>query len=385
MKKFIIILISISMMLFSSCNVKEKKENPADNSTGDINSFAVRATWLTCFEMKSIKNITEQEFIIESEKIFKDIFDLGFNHAFVHVRPFGDAIYPSDYFPWSEYITGKQGQSLPYDPMKIMIESAHKNNVKFHAWINPYRVALHNDLSRLSSDNPALKYSDDIEKVYMGENGIYYNPTSVEMQRLILDGIKEIVKKYEVDGIHIDDYFYPTKDEIIDEIAFKRYIEQGGKNTLEQWRVRNVDNLISGIYNTVKSVNKDVIVSISPSGDIEKNLKDLYADAQEWMCNTGYCDWIVPQIYFGFENEYLPFDKTLSTWLNLCENPKCKIVIGLACYKCCAQDKYAGIGIDEWVRDDTVLKRQLKLLAKNNVYGFAMFSYSFALEFRDYY
>ncbi|MPM89405.1 hypothetical protein SDC9_136514 [bioreactor metagenome] len=235
-------------------------------------------------------------------------------------------------------------------------------------------------MTKLSSDNPAVKYSYDSEKVYICDEGIYYNPTSIEMQKLILNGIKEIVTNYDVDGIHIDDYFYPTTETKIDATAYDRYIDAGGESALDEWRVWNVNSLISGIYSTVKSVDKNVIVSISPSGDINKNLTKLYADTKEWMCNVGYCDWIVPQLYFGFHNEYLPFEEALSEWLNLCKNPKCKIIIGLACYKCNEKDTYAGNGEDEWVNDGTVLKRQIQILKEKKVYGYALFSYKYVIQ-----
>ena len=139
---------------------------------------------------------------------------IGMNCVIVHVRPFGDAMYKSKYFPWSKCISGKQGKNPGYDPLKIMTSVAHANGMKIEAWINPYRVAAGSaNYNKLSSKNPARKWHKNKKtrrNVLAYKGSLYYNPAKAQVRKLIVNGVKEIVQNYDVDGIHMDDYFYQT-------------------------------------------------------------------------------------------------------------------------------------------------------------------------------
>lgn len=331
----------------------------------------VKGIWISIYDMDFLGE-NEDTFTQRADEMFSEISSKGFDNVFVQVRAFSDALYESDIFPFSSYLTGTQGVSPGFDPMDILLKCAHKHSLKFHAWINPYRILLQNDKSKICKANPAYELmTDGDESVYECEKGIFYNPASLKVQKLILDGIDEIVGKYDVDGIHIDDYFYPVTESDIDK---KQYENYAGNLSLEEWRMMNVNSLVSGIYSRVKSRNADVIFSISPSGNIESNYTTHYADVKRWLRDKGYADWIIPQIYFGFENEYSAFEQTLESWKKLEKNEDVKLIAGLALYKGGKIDKNAGTGINEWVEHNDIIKRQIDLCKD---LGYVLFSYSY--------
>lgn len=360
------------MILFFLCGCGgEVQEQPEKTQE-------IRAIWISIYDMSQFKGISEGGFRGKAENMFRDIAERGFRHVFVQVRPSGDALYKSEIFPWSKYISWEQGVSPGYDPLEIFLSVAHSHGLKLHAWINPYRISgTSSDMENLSDDNPARKmYEKKRSDIYFSTNGIYYNPASLNVQKLILDGVRELVTNYDIDGIHIDDFFYPTTNEEIDKNEFAEYKENKGTSSLHEWRCEQVNAFVSGMYSAVKSKNKNIIVSISPSADIEENKNTHFADVEKWCKEDGFCDWIIPQIYYGFRNEYMPFEKTLDRWCDIVTNENVKLVIGLASYKCGEEDLFAGKGKDEWQMQDDILSEQLKSLRKKDCAGFSLFSYN---------
>ena len=339
----------------------------------------LRGIWISCYDYISAAGKTRSEYKAETDKMFKSIADCGFNTAFVHMRAFSDAFYESDIYPYSSFVAGTEGASLPFDPFKVILESAKKYGISVHGWINPFRVSTKNDPSLLSASNPAKKILDGGNsegEVCILKNGIYYNPACVSNHKLILDGVREILGKYDIDGIHIDDYFYPSTDKSIDSKQYSQYKASGGALSLAEWRRASVNSFVSSLYSTVKATNSNLTVSISPAAQIEKNKNELYADCALWLSSKGYADIIIPQIYFGFEHETLDFQSLLAEWAALPRNPQIKLVCGLAAYKCGKNDAYAGTGSAEWQENTDILARQLKCIRKNKNYsGFVVFSY----------
>ena len=339
----------------------------------------LRGIWISCYDYISAAGKTRSEYKAETDKMFKNIADCGFNTAFVHMRAFSDAFYESDIYPYSSFVAGTEGASLTFDPFKVILESAKKYGISVHGWINPFRVSTKNDPSLLSASNPAKKILDGGNsegEVCILKNGIYYNPACVSNHKLILDGVREIIGKYDIDGIHIDDYFYPSTDKSIDSKQYSQYKASGGALSLAEWRRASVNSFVSSLYSTVKATNSNLTVSISPAAQIEKNKNELYADCALWLSSKGYADIIIPQIYFGFEHETLDFQSLLAEWAALPRNPQIKLVCGLAAYKCGKNDAYAGAGSAEWQENTDILARQLKCIRKNKNYsGFVVFSY----------
>ena len=280
--KFFIVFI-VSVLTFTSCTKENVRKEISQNNEQNI-----QGVWVSIYDMDFLKN-DESNFEVCAENMFKDIAKKNFNNVFLQVRPFSDALYDSEIFPWSSYLTGVQGQDPGFDPLKIMIEKAHNYNLKLHAWINPYRILYENDTTKICKDNPAyemIQSKDD--SVFVCESGIFYNPSSMKVQKLILDGIREIVKNYDVDGIHIDDYFYPVTSDEIDKAQYEKY---DGELTVDEWRMTNVNSFVSGMYSAVKTIDKNTIVSISPSGNLESNYTSHFADVRKWLSESGYADW----------------------------------------------------------------------------------------------
>ncbi len=338
----------------------------------------IRGVWLSYLEFPSAKGKSASQYRKEANSIFSSLADFGINTVFLHARAFSDAFYLSTIFPTSKYVAGTQGASLSFDPFKIMLESAESYGLEVHAWINPFRVSSSADIATLSKSNPARKIyeaGNEDSQVCILSNGIYYNPASLKAQQLVLDGIKEILANYNVAGIHIDDYFYPSTDKTIDSAQYDAYTAAGGKSGLAQWRINIINAFVSAAYSAVKSYGQNKIFSISPAADIEKNRNQLYADVKVWLANEGYADWIIPQIYYGFENSTLPFDETADEWDSLKRHKNVKLICGLAAYKCGAQDAYAGNGKNEWLNNSDILLRQIIYVKTHGSYsGTVLFS-----------
>lgn len=352
---------------------------PSTTAKPVIAQTEMRAIWISCYDYTSAAGKTRAEYKAITDRMFKNIKDMGLNTAFVHLRAFSDAFYKSDIYPYSAYIAGKEGTSLAFDPFEVLLESARSFGISVHGWINPFRVSTKKDVSLISASNPAKKILDlgnADGRICILSNGIYYNPAHTENHKLIIDGVREIISKYNIDGIHIDDYFYPSTSSEVDKIQYNNYKSEGGKLSLSDWRISCVNAFVSALYSAVKSTDSSLTVSISPAGSFEKNYNNYYADFKLWLSTPGYADMIIPQIYFGFEHETLDFNKLLTEWGKLKRHTGIKLVCGIAAYKCALKDSYAGSGSAEWQQNSDILARQLTCIRTNNNYsGFAVFSY----------
>ncbi len=371
MKKLIPFLLII-ILLFSSCqqiNTQPENKNPE-----------MHGIWISCYDHISAEGKTEEEYKSETDKMFRNIADFGLNTAFIHMRAFSDSFYKSDIFPYSSYIAGTQGNKLAFDPFEIMLKSAEENGISVHGWINPFRVSTNPDPALLHKDNPAkkiLESGNPDREIVVLQNGIYYNPSCTSNHKLVIDGVREILENYNICGIHIDDYFYPSTDEAVDSIQYKQYIQSGGTLPLNEWRTANVNAFVSGLYNTVKSYGDEIIFSISPSADSEKNKNELYANCELWLKEKGYADLIIPQIYFGFEHTKFAFTDLMNKWSSFEKNPDVDLACGIAAYKCSLEDEYAGSGSNEWLNQNDILARQVSAIQNSSDYsGFVIFSYS---------
>lgn len=309
------------------------------------------------------------------DKIIDNVIFNKFNTIILHVSPFSDAIYNSEIFPYSYTLTGVEGKNPGFDYLEYFIKKAHSKKVSVHAWINPYRISSKNDLTMISSSNPALNFIEK-EHARISDKGIYYNPTSEEVKNLIERQVLELIKNYEVDGIHFDDYFYV--DEKIDITNYEKYKKNNGELSLSEFRLMHTNDLIKRISLLIKKANKNIIFSISPDGNINNNYKYHYADVKAWIKN-GYVDIIMPQLYYGFNNQYLPFEKAYFNWYNLIEESSfdIKIIPVLAFYKVGMVDKNAGTGSKEWLSEQ-IICRQINYLKKSDYYhGFGLFRYDF--------
>ena len=365
-----IISVVLIVLCLAGCTAQGTEKNDSPQS-----AEYVKAVWMTYYELSSFtQDNDEQEFKKQISKAFKELESNGFNRVTVQVRPFADAFYKSDYFPVSAYCFKSQGSELLYDPLAIMTEAAHKYGMSIEAWINPYRVSSSTDFSELSDKNKAVEWKNT-DNLIVCDSGIYFNPASSEVTKLICNGVREIVENYQVDSICFDDYFYPDTDKSIDESSYKAYTENSGELSLEDWRRENVSKMVKDVSSTVKSVNENITFGISPASDIENDRDSLYADVEKWCTSEGYIDYICPQIYFGFLNENQPFMKTTKNWIQMSD---CTMYVALPLYKAGKEDEFAGdSGINEFVDNNNIIARQVTYLSKlESVKGFYIFSYS---------
>ena len=388
-KKIVPIIVSVIAMLSVICISSFTREKPPKKQN-DINNIAalsskatadtpesdeeMRGVWVSYMElsMENESSKTQKAFEDKFTEIAQKCRESGFNTLIVQVRPFCDALYKSSYFPWSHILTGTQGENPQYDALQIMCDICKENNLKIHAWINPYRVSSNETPKKLSDNNPYIKNSEIGIKT---DNGIFLDPSNETAQQLISDGVKEIAENYDVDGIQFDDYFYPTEDESFDKKQYEAYIEKYGKEnsmSLDNWRMQNVNTLICKVYRTIKSVDSSVEFGISPQGNIGNN-DGLYADVKSWCTCKGFADYICPQIYFSLENPALTFKDCLNSWTSLDFDENVKLYVGLGGYK-------AGNGeYDEetWLLSDSILADEYDILHNNkSVRGFMLYSYS---------
>jgi uncharacterized lipoprotein YddW (UPF0748 family) len=391
-KKVTVIL--FVLLLLSSCSLKNINltepesasfDSGTDNcpNTDDIIADEYRGVWINYNElsMKSVGGGTAEDFKNKIDTMFENIKAFGLNTVIFQVRPFSDSFCSSEIFPWSSYITGEQGKNPGYDPFLIATNEAEKYGLKIEAWINPYRVSYKDNFYDLSESNPAKQWYTDnplTDDLIITGSGIYYNPSSKRAQKIIIDGVREIVKNYNISAIHMDDYFYPTVDEGIDVDLYTNYRNEGGELSLDDWRRENVNTFISGLYSSVKSIKQDVKVVISPAGDIEKNYSMLYADVLKWCSQGGYADIIMPQLYYGFKNSSKPFLKMLNLWSEAVKSGNVKLCVGLAYYKSGKTDDNAGDGINEWCENGNICSEEIRYSRrKDNYCGFSVYSYSY--------
>ena len=373
----------ICIVAVASYKGQNSNTNSSNQSTNDtVNVFSVkqntynneemRGVWVSYMEltMENEKDKSQKRFTEKFEEIAENCKNLGYNTLVVQVRPFCDALYKSDYFPWSHILTGEQGKNPNYDPLKIICDVCREKNLNIHAWINPYRISTQNSPSELSENNPYVK---DSSVGFKTQSGTYLDPSNENARRLIIDGIEEIVSNYDIDAIQFDDYFYPADMGSEDDTQYKEYVNdcENESMTLEEWRKANVNLLISEVYLRIHSIKNNVEFGISPQGNINNNDK-LFADVQLWCTTKGYIDYICPQIYFSLDNPALTFEDSLQSWCELDFASNVNLYVGLAGYK-------AGTDDDEgtWLNDDNILAQEYNIICENEkTNGLMMYSYA---------
>lgn len=251
----------------------------------------------------------------------------GMNAIIVQVRPATDAFYPSLYEPWSQWLTGKQGlpPSPYYDPLQFMIEETHKRGMEFHAWCNPYRAEFSLGFSSISPSH-ITKIHPEWFLEYGNQR--FFNPGSKEVQHYVTDVIRDMVRRYDVDAVHFDDYFYPYRiagKTFPDDSSFAKY--NNGLNR-EDWRRSNVDSVILFLSKAIKEENKYCKFGISPFGVWRNNDKDtlgsatkagqtnyddLYADILLWL-QKGWIDYVTPQLYWEFGHKLVAYETLIDWW-----------------------------------------------------------------------
>mgnify|MGYP003195446749 CR=1 FL=1 len=326
------------------------------------------------------QNTSSSEFLKkEADTILNECQDMGINAVILQVRPMSDAFYKSDIFPWSRYISGTEGVAPDngFDPLEYWVSEAHKRNIELHAWLNPFRVSGsvtsgQDVYAKMADNNPAkLNKSYVVKYTANGKDSYYYNPALPEVRQLIIDGAVEIVKNYDVDAIHIDDYFYPAKD-FNDDAAFKQY--GSGFSSKDDWRRNNVSYFIREMYRQIHEANDSVEFGVSPAGIwANKSSNALgsdtsgseayyasYADTRKWA-SEGWIDYIAPQIYWYIGQKGSDYQILVNWWSDVVKDSRTKLYIGMADYKC------VGANSTSPFYNGNDIKKELELNESNSV------------------
>jgi len=312
---------------------------------------------------------------------------LNHNAIFVHVRPSGDALWPSAYAPWSEWLTGRRdGQDPGWDPLSYIVDEAHARNLELHAWFNPYRGSQPApsgpgaDLARLAPDHPLRRHPEwAVTFPDTDARRLYFNPGIPQVRRFVEDAILEAVTRYDIDGVHFDDFFYPypvAGHEFDDAAAFATY--GGGFPDRGDWRRDNVNTFIREMSSRIKAVKPTVKFGISPFGIWRNVASDpagsptrglqsydaIYADTRKWI-REEWLDYVVPQLYWHIGFDVADYARLVPWWVDVVAGTRVQLYIGQADYR---------VGQPGVWQDPGELDRQLALNRRYPVAGSVHFS-----------
>ena len=364
MKKTLIILLIITILFI---NIKEPQ-----GKTEELKGIFISYIELNKYLAEKDEQSSKKEIL----KMIQNIKKMNLNTIVLQVRSQQDAIYKSKIFPFSFYIN--KDEILDYDILEYFIEESHKKNIKLYVWVNPYRVRTNEDISTISNKNPVYKYINT-DTLYIN-NGIYLNPSKEETNKLIIEGVKELLE-YKIDGLLFDDYFYP--DNNIDINDYNEYILNNPYIDKTTYNLQTVNILIKKVHEECK--NKNIPFGISPDGNIENNYNKNYADVRSWLSSNEYIDFIIPQIYYGFYNSTKSYINTVKEWESLIKNNNIKFYIALAFYKVGREDNYAKEGKDEWIYNDNIIMKEIIISRNIKKYnGFVLFRYDNLFDYNTY-
>ena len=328
MKKLITIFLAMSMVFslaITSVIASDNWEN-------------MRAVWVSSIYNIDFPSVSNKGNAVAQKTEFSDKLDkykaAGINTVIVQVRPKGDALYSSNLNPWSEVLTGTQGKNPGYDPLEYMVQEVHKRGMEIHAWLNPYRITTSGtDVSVLADGNIAKQHPDWLLEY---NNALTLDPANEGVKQFICDTVAEIVDNYDVDGIHFDDYFYPS--------GFPLKAGETLDGSEANQRRADVNDLIKRVYNTVKRCNSAVVFGVSPMGiykDITtssysikggESYYNVFADTLAWI-NNGWVDYIVPQVYWETTHATAAYENVVDWWNSQMNGTNVKLYIGEAIYK----------------------------------------------------
>jgi uncharacterized lipoprotein YddW (UPF0748 family) len=301
----------------------------------------------------------------------------GMNAIIAQVRPAADAFYPSTLEPWSQWLTGVQGQAPNpmYDPLLFMIDETHKRGMEFHAWLNPYRAVFNIKKSSVTTMH-VTKQHPDWFIAFGGKK--YFDPGNKEAQKFVVSVVKDIVTRYKVDAIHMDDYFYPYRIPGKDFPDNEMYKIHGNGMPKDDWRRSNTDSIIVQLSRTIKTVNKKCRFGISPFGVWrnqavdstgsntnagQTNYDDLYADILLWL-KKDWIDYVAPQLYWEIDHKLCDYNILADWWAANSYGKDCYVGIGI--YRA---------GTSPGWKDKTQIPRQIKKLRSlPNIKGMIFFN-----------
>ncbi len=375
-RSFLTVILSV-ILFFQVINI---------NTVETVAEERLKGVWVSTvsnLDYPSTKTTDASVLKKEADTIIEKCGEMGITDIFFQVRPTADAFYKSELYPWSQYLTGSQGTAPTegFDPLEYWISQCHSKGIKLHAWVNPYRVTNQPEITSVNSlalSNPARQNPDWVIRY---EGKMYFDPAIPQVQQLVIDGVMEIVRNYDIDGIHFDDYFYPGQN-FSDDASYSQY---GNGADRGEWRRENVNGLIKTLSESIKKYDPNIQFGISPSG-VWANKKNnelgsntngsesyykLYADTRKWALE-GWIDYIAPQIYWEIGHSTADYKTIAEWWADTLKNSQCKLYIGLADYKC------DGAGQSSPWYNGKAIKEQLDLNSSlSKIQGEIHFRYKF--------
>lgn len=390
----------LSLSLLTACGSKAPSSSTAASSAAPASSSAVvsnnsatnsyeaiplpdemRAMWVSFLEWEQRDLSSKESLLAALTPILDNSVAMGMNTIIVAVRPFGDALYKSNVFPWSHLLTGTQGQDPGYDPLSVIIEECHARGLRIEAWLNPYRIkGASNGPSTLSQDNPASLHPEWVRDV---GGGLFYDPALPEVEQMLVDGVTEIVQNYNVDGINFDDYFYPDGHD--DSFDSETYAQYGNGTSLADWRRQNVNTLMSAVYSAIKTANPTVCFGVSPQGNNDNNYNGQFSDVNLWLSTPGYADYVMPQLYWGFGyltasgRDDAAFANKCLEWAGYSRHASIKLYAALGAYR--IGDGDGGTGDQaEWSNGHNLADMVAHMRTVEGIDGFSLFRYDFLYQ-----
>lgn len=330
----------------------------------------IRAVWVSYLDLAGVITADASTYSANLTAMFDNLERIRTTDVYFQVRAFGESLFESEVLGTANTRYAQYSGAVDY--LGLALEEAHARGMRLHAWFNPYRLGAAGSAycAPLVESLTAL----DADAVVEYEGNWWLNPASAPVKALNTDYAAEILAKYSVDGLHFDDYFYPTTDEGFDAAAYAEYLQNGGAEGLAAWRRGNVSELVANLYAKTKELAPNAVLGVSPDASIDRDMTRHYADVQLWCTTEGYIDYVCPQVYFGYENGTMPFLATVTQWSQLCT--AVDLIAGLSFYKVGAYDTYAGSGANEWLTNTDIISRQyLDTLKIENCAGVALYRY----------
>ena len=321
---------------------------------------------------------SESAFRADAAALMDNCLSLGLNTVIAQVRPFGDALYRSSLFPWSHLCTGVQGQDPGFDPLDVLLTEAHARGLSLEAWVNPYRLRSSASMPPVLAESSLLNTHP--EWICTVNEGAYLNPAIPEAADYVVQGVAELVQNYAVDGIHFDDYFYPTTDPSIDAAQFAA----SGEADLTAWRRANVTRLVKAAHDAVKAADPTLRFGVSPQGNPDNDRNEQYTDLSVWLTASGadaVVDYLCPQIYWGYGytlssgSTRFAFENITAEWLALPRAESTALYFGLGAYRVGVGDGGANAdSVSQWCTG-SALARQVTDLRSAGAGGWALYRY----------
>ncbi|ULO09128.1 family 10 glycosylhydrolase [Paenibacillus sp. 19GGS1-52] len=347
---------------------------------GAKTSKAMKGAWISTVFNLDWPSVSSAGKADKQKQEFDSLLDklkaVGFNAVFVQVRPSADSLYPSALVPWSKVLTGTQGKNPGYDPLEYMVSAAHARGLEFHAWFNPFRATTDTSAATLASltSNHIVNAHPDWIVTTGGKK--YINPGIPQARQSIIDTVMEVVNGYDIDGVHLDDYFYPSDSSFADDVAYKTYNSKA-ISSKENWRRDNINEFVRELGAEIHAAKPSVSYGISPFG-VWRNKKsdstgsdttagvsaydNMYADVRTWI-KEGWIDYVAPQIYWSLSFSAARYDKLVDWWVQEVADTNVDLYIGQAAYKVGASDQSA-----EWQSGQQIIN-QLKYNEKYDEVG----------------